>query len=197
MPEDTHAKRLASLATQVFLDALGLLDTVIEGSKQGRIVLLPRCDFLWERKLQSTQHMPDGSVGIAQTISNEELALSLRLVALEHALEEAQELGNAVLAEVRRLLHRLLLLILIVLHDGNGVVRVMSLVVEVQRRQSMRQDPRLLRLVCAAETQFIAEVGEDGWSLVEQQRGAVLAFAGDAQGGWGEGGWVTVGACGG
>tara|TARA_R110002003_G_scaffold214_27_gene16199 strand:+ start:2879 stop:3160 length:282 start_codon:yes stop_codon:yes gene_type:complete len=74
------------------------------------------------------------------------------------------------------------------------MVCVVRFVVEIKRSQRVRQDPRAFCFVGARQTEFGTEVGEDRGRLVDQQRGAVLAFAGDAQGGWGEGGRVGVGA---
>jgi len=146
-----HAVWLPPITRQVFFDTFGVLDTLIKCAEQQRVVLLSRLHLLGERKLKPVQHLPNGRIRIGQTATDKKLALSLCLIALEHALEEAKEFGDARLPEILGFLERLFLLVLVVFCNGNGVVRVVGFVVEVQCRQCVRQNPSLLRFICTRE----------------------------------------------
>lgn len=153
MPEDAHAERLSPLACQILFDPACFLYTLIERSEQQLVITLPRLHLLGKRKQQPTQHVPQRRIRIAQLSPNKELTLAL-LIPLEHPLKVSQKLGNAVLPIVRRLLQALLLLILVVLGHRDGVVGVVRLVVEVEGRERVRQDPLCFCLVCAGEAEL-------------------------------------------
>jgi methyl coenzyme M reductase subunit C-like uncharacterized protein (methanogenesis marker protein 7) len=74
------------------------------------------------------------------------------------------------------------------------MMRIVRLVIQIQRRQRMRQHPGALGGVVARQPQLVAQVREDRRRLVDEQGLAVFAFAGDAQGGRREYGRVAVAA---
>ena len=68
----------------------------------------------------------------------------------------------------------------------------MRLVVEVECRECVGEDPCFFGLVGAGETERVAQVGEYGGSLVDYEGLARFAFVGDAESGRCEGGRVVI-----
>jgi hypothetical protein len=179
VPEDAHTERRPPLTAKILLDTLLLLHARIERLKQRRVIPFPRLQLLWKRKLQPAQHMPNRGIRIAQLIPNEVLAMPLLLVPLEHPLEVSQKLWDPVLAKVLCFLQGFFFLVLVVFCDGDGVVGIVGFVVQIlsrsmlvcppamlmrvgdvayQRRQCVRENPRLLRLIAPSQIQLIAQI---------------------------------------
>lgn len=81
--------------------------------------------------------MPQRGICITQFVAHQVLTLPLLLISLEYALKEAEELGDPVIPKVCRLFQRFFFLVLIVLRDSDGVVRVVSFIVEIERRKGV------------------------------------------------------------
>ena len=73
------------------------------------------------------------------------------------------------------------------------MMRIMCLIIQIQRRKHILINPQPLRLILRRQPQVRAQIYQDVRRLVDQQWFAVLASAGDAQGGRREGGRVAVG----
>jgi len=93
VPEESHRVRQPLLAVEVRLERLLGSNTRIELLEEQGMVFLSRVNFLWERKLQTIQNLPQGSVGICEPASYEIFALAFGLVLLQHTFEIAEELG--------------------------------------------------------------------------------------------------------
>lgn len=100
LSKHSQAKWLPPLTCQIPFDTILLLDAVKERTRQHGELAFASPHFLRERIKQSTQHMPQSQVRIAQLPSNQKLAFAFGFIRLEHTLEEAQKLGNTILTEI-------------------------------------------------------------------------------------------------
>lgn len=191
--EYAHAKGQSALALQVVFDAFCVDNVVVKGAKEQRVVLPGGLDFIGKGKLEAAQNVPEGGVGIGQFGADEELGLADGLVGFQNALEEGEELWDAVFAEIRRFLEGLVLLVFVVLGNGDGVVGVVGLVVEIEGGQRVGEDVDPIGFILAGKMELVAEIGQDGRRLVDEEGSAVSALAGDSEGGRGEDEGVSVG----
>jgi len=197
MPENPLAIRHPPLALQVLLQSTLLPNALIKVPKEPGELPLPNLHLLGESKQTPIQNLPNNQICKSQPIANQKppLATTIALIKLQIPFKVREKLRQPVLADVFSLLQRGLLLLFIVLHNSERVVRIVDLIIQIQRRESQLVNMVFPRLVVLRyKSQRPSEIDQDVGRLRYDQRFPVLACAWDSEGGRAEDWGVAVGA---
>ena len=197
MPENPFAIRHPPLTRQILFQPTLSPNALIESPEERRELLFPGLHLLRESEQTPIQNLPNNQIRKSQPIADQvpPLPTAIGPIEFQIPLKVRKELRNPVLPDTFSLLQRSLLLLFVVLRHSERMVRIMDLVVKIQRRENQLVDmvfPRLI--ILRHQTQTPSEVDQDVWRLRDDQRFAGFACAWDSQGGWAENRRIAVGA---
>ena len=197
MPKNPLTIRQPPLTLQILLQPTLPPNTLIKSPKKSLKLLLPSLHLLRESKQTPIQNLPNNQIRKSQSIANQKppLATAITLIELQIPLKIRKELRQPVLADVFGLLQGSFFLLFVVLANSERVVRIVDLIIEIQRCESQLVHMMFPRLVVFRyKTQTPPKVDQNIRRLRYDQRTATSTGSWDSQGGWAEDRGIVVGA---